>query len=242
VNFVIYRAPTIRAQVRTDDGDTPCVNVQVIASFHSGEADNQASFVEESEGRFRSQSLFPEQQYEVCALATGFVPNRLLRLKLPEGSFTELSLVLRRQPTGPAIGDFAPPFLVKTLDGDSLSLGDLRGKFVLLEFWGQEWDNSVQEIPRFHAVQKRFAKDHRLAMIGLCLERNPTVAIKAMSEKTVTWPQVLLRDQVVDSIVLDYNAAEVPKTFLIGPDGKVIAKEIGGDQVEQVVAEALSRK
>jgi hypothetical protein len=47
---------------------------------------------------------------------------------------------------------------------------------------------------------------------------------------------------VVDSIVLDYNAAEVPKTFLIGPDGKVIAKEIGGDQVEEVVAEALSRK
>jgi hypothetical protein len=76
-------------------------------------------------------------------------------------------------------------------------------------------------------------------MIGLCLTRDPNAAIKVIKDKGLTWPQVILRDQVVDSIVLDYNAAEVPKTFLIGPDGKLLAKDIGGDQVEDVIAEAL---
>jgi hypothetical protein len=73
------------------------------------------------------------------------------------------------------------------------------------------------------------------------LTRDPNAAIKVIKDKGVTWPQAILRDQVVDSIVLDYNAAEIPRTFLIGPDGKEIAKEIGGDQVGDVVARALDR-
>ena len=239
VTFVVYRSPTIRARVKTEDGETPFANVQVRASFHSSDQDHEVEFAEEVDGRFRSQRLFPDQTYEVCAVATGFVPNRILRIRLSEGMSRNVDLVLKRQPKELAIGEFAPPFIVKTVGGEALGLGDLRGKFVLLQFWGPEWDNSVQEIPRFQAVQKRIAKDGRLAMIGLCLTRDPNAAIKVIKDKELTWPQVILRDQVVDSIVLDYNAAEVPKTFLIGPDGKLLAKDIGGDQVEDVVSEAL---
>lgn len=53
---------------------------------------------------------------------------------------------------------------------------------------------------------------------------------------------MILRDRVADSIVLEYDAGEVPKTFLIGPDGKLVAKELAGDGVVEAVAKALGRK
>jgi hypothetical protein len=66
--------------------------------------------------------------------------------------------------------------------------------------------------------------------------------ITVIKEKGLSWPQVILRDHVADSILLEYDAGEVPKTFLIGPDGKLVAKELAGEGVVDAIAKALGRK
>ena len=242
VTFVLYHAPILMTTVKTEDGESPAVDIQVNASVNSKGNEIGVGLVEQADGRFRSQSLMPDEEYELSAWATGFVPNRVERLKLREGTSIDLTLIIKRQPKPPTIGDFAPPFLVKTLGGEPLSLGELRGKFVLLHFWNPLDDNCLQEMARLKALRDRFGKDDRLAMIGFCPVTSPKHVAKVVKEKGLSWPQVILRDRVADSIVLEYDAGEVPKTFLIGPDGKLVANELAGDAVVEAVAKALGRK
>jgi hypothetical protein len=241
VAFVLYDAPMMMAIVKTEDDESPAVNIGVGATFNTDGNDIGAGFFEQADGRFRSMNLLPDQEYEVSAWATGFVPNRVRRVKLQEGAAIDLTLTLKRQPKAPELGDFAPPFLVKALGGEPLSLGELRGKFVLLHFWSPFDDNCLQDLVRLKALRDRFGKDDRLAMIGFCLAASAQDVIKVIKEKGLSWPQVILRDRVADSIVLEYEANELPKTFLIGPDGKLVGKELG-EGVGQAVAKALGRK
>ena len=136
----------ILATVKTEDGESPAVNIQVNASFTSDGADYEGGLAEQADGRFRSQNLLAGQEYEVSAWATGFVPNRVHRLKLGEGTVTHLNLTVKRQHRAPSSGDFAPPFLVKTVAGETLALADFRGKFVLLHFWNPGDDNCLSDI------------------------------------------------------------------------------------------------
>ena len=55
------------------------------------------------------------------------------------------------------------------------------------------------------------------------------------------WPQAILRDRGADPIIQEYDGWCPPKSFLIGPDGAIQARDLSGDQVEGVVAEALGR-
>ncbi len=242
VTFVLYDAPMILATVKTEDGESLAVNIQVNAAFSSEGSDFGAGFVEQADGKFRSQNLIPGQEYEVCAWATGFVPNRVHRLTLEEGARTHLNLTVKRQPGPLAVGDFAPPFLVKSLAGDGLALADLRGKFVLLHFWNPLDDNCLADLPRLKAIRDRFSNDDRLAMIGFCPVSDLIAVTKIIKEKALSWPQVMLRDRTADSIVLEYEAGDVPKFFLIAPDGKVLGRDLAGTDLEQAVTRALGRK
>jgi hypothetical protein len=58
----------------------------------------------------------------------------------------------------------------------------------------------------------------------------------------LTWPQVMLRDRGDDPIGLDYQNRYPFKSFLIGPDGMLIARDLTGDAVKKAVAEVLGRK
>ena len=84
---------------------------------------------------------------------------------------------------------FAPPFLVNDArPARQLSLGDLRGKFVLLHFWSTLDDNCLQELVRLKALRDRFGKDDRLAMIGFCLATNHPARRRARGSATA-WPR-----------------------------------------------------
>jgi peroxiredoxin len=242
VAFVLYDSPMILANVKTEDGESPAVNIQVNASFTSAGVDYGAGFVEQADGKYRSQNLMPGQEYEISAWATGFIPIGVRRLTLAEGAATHLTLTVKRQPTPLKVGDFAPPFLVKTIAGEGLALADLRGKLVLLHFWNPVDDNCLPDLARLNAVRARFGNDDRLAMIGLCVVADSAAVTKIIKEKALSWPQVMLRDRAADSIVLEYDAAEVPKLFLIAPDGRVVARDLGGGDVEDAVAKALKGK
>jgi hypothetical protein len=239
ITIVTYRSPTVLATVQTDEGDVP-ENVEVRAGFNVKGGDFGERFIRQRDGRYRSHSLMPDHEYELKAWGPGYVPNRVHRVTLKEASFTELALILRVQPKPPEVGKPAPPFLVKTLDGQLLSRDDLRGKHVLIHFWMPIF--GLRDGPDLKAVHDRYGKDGRLVMIGFSLANDPADAAKLVKDQRLGWPQVVLRDRGADPISLEYHAEYPFKSFLIGPDGTLIAKDLENDGVEKAVAKALGRK
>jgi peroxiredoxin len=222
--------------VQTDEGDVP-ENVNVSTGFNFNGGDFGQRFILLSDGRYRSRTLMPDHEYEIAAWAPGYVPNRVHRLTLKEESFTELALILRVQPKPPEVGKPAPPSLVKTLDRQVVSLDDLRGKHVLIHFWMPNF--GLRDAIDLKAVHDRHGKDGRLVIIGFSLANDPADAAKLIKEHGLSWPQAVLRDRGGDPIVLEYQVPFPFKSFLIGPDGTLVARDLEGDGVEKAVAKAL---
>ena len=169
-----------------------------------------------------------------CTTAHDFSAN------LPESGSADLSFVLRKRRKPPEVGQPAPPFAVKTLDGRTLSLAALRGKTLLLHFW--QTGPGIPDVTSLQAVHDRFGSDGRLVMIGLCLSDDSEAVTRVIRSARSSWPQAMLRDRGYDPIVVDYQALQPDVTFLIGPDGKLIAKGLRAPALEKAVAEALAAK
>jgi hypothetical protein len=239
ITVISYRAPTVIATVRTEDGTVlhdPQVNVQL------GEGGYGSGFIQQADGRYRSQNLMPDYEYEITAWGRGgaYVPRKLHRINLPEGGSAELTLVLRKKPKPPEVGKLAPAFAIKTLDGRELSLAGLRGKVLLLHFGYPVHD--LQGLSTLKRIHERFGRDERFAMLGLSLVREPADVERIIKANDMTWPQAVLRDRGADPIVLDYDPGPPYSTFLIGPDGNLIASGLQGEPLEKAVAEALAQQ
>jgi hypothetical protein len=160
-------------------------------------------------------------------------------VSLPEGGSAELSFLLRKPRKPLEVGQPAPPFAVKTIDGRTLSLASLRGKKVLLHFW--YIDARAPDFASLKAVHARFGNDDRLTMLGLCLSEDTERAAELIRLNGVSWSQALLRDGWYDRIVVAFGANR-DRSYLIGPDGRLLACDLGGVAVEKAVADALSRR
>jgi hypothetical protein len=99
----------------------------------------------------------------------------------------------------------------------------------------------VAEIPNLDAVHKVFGADPRFAMVSLSLDETPADASTFVKSQKMAWQQGWIGAE--SPIATAYNATAISATFLIGPDGRIIATDLRGEKIKAAVAEALgSRK
>jgi peroxiredoxin len=137
------------------------------------------------------------------------------------------------------VGDSVPDFSFKTLDGKALRLSDLRGKYVLLDFWATTCAPCVAEIPDLEATFDAFGKDPRFVLISLSLDLSEREPRKFVAARGITWTQSFLDQQLQDSVQHDYGFNSIPQVLLVGPDGELIHKDLRGPQIKQAVGLAL---
>ena len=150
-----------------------------------------------------------------------------------------IEIPVQKTPQTLRIGDLAPAFEVKTLDGALLRLADFRGKFVLLDFWATWCRPCVHETPFLKAACKSFGANARFAMISLSLDADASAPKAFASKNEMQWTQGFLGEWSKSAVTPLYGVEGIPSIFLIGPDGKIIARDLRGEEISEAVARAL---
>lgn len=131
----------------------------------------------------------------------------------------------------------APPFIFTTFEGETISLEDLRGKGVVLNFWASWCAPCRDEAPLLEAMWRR-EKENGIVFIGLdYLDQEP--AAKAyLAEFDITYPN---GPDLQSAAARRYGIKGVPETFFIDADG-MIQEVVVGPIVNQAQLEALLDK
>jgi peroxiredoxin len=138
------------------------------------------------------------------------------------------------------IGAFAPKFEGPTPDGETLSLEDAMGKVTLIDFWASWCRPCRVENPNIVAIYNDY-KDKGFDVIGVSLDKpnQKDRWLKAIKDDKLDWHHVSNLQFWNDPIAKLYGVRSIPRAYLIDEEGKIIAKNLRGQQLRDKVAELL---
>ncbi len=141
----------------------------------------------------------------------------------PNGSQAESAAKLIENPRR-AREAFAPDFSITTADGEYISLDDLKGKVVLLDFWGTWCPPCVESVPALRDLQKRFAKEPGFKMISVSNDGDE-LKWRGFIEKNqmLAWTQYLDKDR---HVVRAFEVKAYPTYILLDTEGIVRFREV----------------
>lgn len=137
-----------------------------------------------------------------------------------------------------AIGAQAPVISAQNPEGKVINLADFKGKYVLVDFWASWCAPCRQENPNLVATYQRF-KNQNFTVLGFSLDDNEEAWKKAIVADNLDWAQVSELKQWDSPTALTYNVTAIPASFLIDPTGKIIAKNLRGEQLNQFLEKIL---
>ena len=135
------------------------------------------------------------------------------------------------------VGDKAPLFTLNDAAGKPLSLSDLKGKIVLVDFWASWCEPCRAEGPNLKEQYKLY-KDKGFEIISVSLDTDKKSWLKAIADDGLNWLQVSDLKGYRSAAVQSYGIGGVPSFFLLDRDGKIIANaNIQGASLNQKLAE-----
>lgn len=142
-----------------------------------------------------------------------------------------------------AVGAIAPDFSQSDVNGKEVKLTDFRGKYVLLDFWASWCGPCRQDNPHVVKIFNQY-KDKNFTVLGISLDRpgSKSAWLKAIEDDKLTWTQVSDLNFWKNEVAMMYNVTSIPQNFLLDPEGRIIAKNLRGPQLENALEEILSIK
>ncbi|MCD0487807.1 AhpC/TSA family protein [Pedobacter sp. MC2016-14] len=139
------------------------------------------------------------------------------------------------------IGNIGPDFVMKNVKGEDVSLASFKGKYVLLDFWASWCGPCRQENPTVVKAYEKY-KASKFTILGVSLdsgENGKKNWMDAIAKDGLTWEQVCDLKGWGNVAAQLYHVNAVPTNFLLDPTGKIIGKNLRGDELNAKLAAIL---
>jgi peroxiredoxin len=140
-----------------------------------------------------------------------------------------------------AVGTKFPDFTATDVTGKPLSLAEYTGKVVLIDFWATWCPPCRAELPN---ILKTYQQYHNrgFEVIGVSLDDNQQKLLAFTTNMNMPWPQSCDGQGWTGKLAVKYGVYQLPGTCLLDGKGKIIGKDLRGEELEQAVAKALPKK
>jgi len=142
-------------------------------------------------------------------------------------------------------GQKATEIVDKMPDGSEFALSELKGKYVLLDFWGTWCGPCIQSHPALVELYKRyhgqtFTDGSDFEIVSVAVESHDRNWLAIIQRDQLSWPYHLLAVDLFNSpVVSAYGVKQLPTKFLINPKGIIIGVDPSMGQIDKLLKERL---
>jgi thiol-disulfide isomerase/thioredoxin len=171
--------------------------------------------------------------------------------KISDSLYRQLSIKAKQSEFGQKVKQFIKLNMEIALDstfidftlpdsiGRPLRLSSFIGKYILLEFWASWCGPCRRDNPGLVSLYNEY-KSKGFEIFGVSVDVSSAQWKKAIVADKLSWPSVMTQNGSDDTVALQYGIYEIPTNYLINPDGKIIAKNLRGKELEKKLAELFS--
>jgi len=141
-------------------------------------------------------------------------------------------------------GKMAPEFTAELISGEEFSLDELRGRYVLLDFWGSWCGPCRKENPELVRLYNRFKSKtftdaESLELVSVALEKSGDYWKKVAEAHGFNWPYQIVQHSkavLMSPLAQKYSVRNIPAKFLIDPEGRILSVNASFDELNAFLA------
>ena len=144
----------------------------------------------------------------------------------------------------PRVGGKVPAFKLQDFDhqGQTLTPGTFKGKYLLLDFWATWCGPCLKELPNLHAAQAKF-KGRGLEVLSISrdMKAEAITTFRKDVAHPMPWRHAFPQGKDTDALMASFQVRGIPHILLIGPDGTILAttEDLRGSKLEETLGRCL---